>query len=62
MSLSGNQVRIVRTDLPGPNSGFSAVYEGTIDADGRVTGIETYTWPARGWKDRQQAWEAVIMR
>ena len=60
VTLSGDQVRISRTDSGGATAGATAVYDGTLAPDGTLRGTEVVTWPGH-FSNQRQTWEARIL-
>ena len=61
ITISGDKVRISRKDVTGPSIGATAIYEGTLAADGTIQGTETVTWPGH-FTNQTQSWQGRIVK
>ncbi len=60
ISIAGTKVRISRKDA-GFSTGLTAIYEGTLAADGTLEGTETATWPGH-FTNLIQSWHGRIVK
>jgi hypothetical protein len=61
ITIAGDKVKISRKDIGGPSIGATAIYEGTLAADGTMQGTETVTWPGH-FTNQVQPWQGRIVK
>lgn len=60
MTLTGSTVRISRRDVGAVSVGATAIYEGTLAADGTIQGTVTTNWPGH-FTNNVHAWNGRIV-